>query len=266
MGRKRKHIINDDYFNIIDSDKQAYVLGFLYADGSISNNGFSIIIHKRDIQILEFIKDELKTDYLIKPHTNDYIRFQIVSRKIRKKLIDVGIVPNKTYESKNLPLLSNQRLYNSMLCGFFDGDGSISSSKYKNRSEEYTASFTGNIWVLTEIKEYLLYNNISSSKIRYRTPSNYSCQLEVRGSNNLKKLYHLLYDNNVIYSRKFNKFNEFLNNHKLLKQRFSPDIVNEIKNNYLNGLKQYEIGLKMNIPKSSIRCVIQRLRKQQLIF
>lgn len=262
MGRKREHLIDDNYFNVIDTHKKAYILGFLYADGSINNNGFSIIIHKRDIKILEFIKKEIKTDYLINPHYDDYIRFQIVSSEIRKNLITIGVIPNKTYKSKDTPLLYTPKLFNSFLCGFFDGDGSISSSKYKNRSKEYTISFSGNIWVLTQIKNYLYSNNISSSKIRYRRPSDYSCQLEIRGTNNIKKMFHLLYDNNdFIHTRKFIKFNEFLDNRKLLKQRISTETINKIKNDYINGLKQFQIGEKMNIPKSSVRAVVQRLRK-----
>ena len=262
MGRKREHTIDDSYFEKINNHKKAYILGFLYADGSIDKNGFSFGIHKRDVKILEFIKKELKTDYSIKTNCDPYIRFQIVSAKITKNLISLGIVRKKTYKSKKLPKISNSELFNSMLCGFFDGDGSIYSSKYKNRREEFGCCFSGNIWVLTQIKKHLNVNGISTGKIRYRHPTNYSCMLEIRGTYNIKKLFQLLYNNNdFMLSRKHNKFIEFSNNSKLLRQRISDEKINEIKIYYTSGLKQFEISEKMGIPKSTVRSIVQRLRK-----
>ena len=265
MGRKREHIIDDEYFNTIDSHQKAYIVGFLYADGTIDKNGFTINIHKRDIKILEFIKKELKTDYLIKPNSNnDYVVFKIVSEKITKDLISYGILKNKTYTSKTLPLLNQTKFINSMLCGFFDGDGSIYFSSYKNRRQEYGCCFSSNIWVLNEIKTYLMNNGISSSKIRHRRTNNFSCMLEIRGSNNIKKLFYLLYaNNNFILERKYEKFLFFLQQQEGVLKRLSKENVDEIISLFLSGTKQIDISKKTNINYGAVRGVIKRMRNKK---
>ena len=42
MGRLRKYNVNDVLFTDIKSEVQAYVLGFITADGSIDNKGPSL--------------------------------------------------------------------------------------------------------------------------------------------------------------------------------------------------------------------------------
>lgn len=47
----------------------------------------------------------------------------------------------------------------------------------------------------------------------------------------------------------------------LIRRNLSNEIINEIKFLYLSGIKQINIANKINIPKSSVRTVVQRLRK-----
>lgn len=47
----------------------------------------------------------------------------------------------------------------------------------------------------------------------------------------------------------------------LTKRNLSDEIINKIKLLYLSGIKQTDIADKINIPKSSVRTVVQRLRK-----
>jgi len=49
------------------------------------------------------------------------------------------------------------------------------------------------------------------------------------------------------------------------KRKLSPLIITQIKEQYLSGLKQYEIANKMFLPKSTVRGLIQRLRKKESI-
>ncbi|MDC7249130.1 MAG: LAGLIDADG family homing endonuclease, partial [Sphaerochaetaceae bacterium] len=181
MARPRKHKLDENYFSTIDNPNKAYILGFLYADGSISKNyNITVCISKKDIEILEFIKKELKysgdiTTKIISQ--NEYSLLRIVSKKLSIDLINLGIVNNKTYESKQLPIIPN-KYFNDLLRGFFDGDGSI----YKNGDKGFGMSFSSNIYVLKQIKQYLKENDIKSSKIRLKNDSIYSGLLELKGS------------------------------------------------------------------------------------
>ena len=40
----RKHIINEKYFDNIDSEDKAYFLGLLFADGCVAKNGYNICL------------------------------------------------------------------------------------------------------------------------------------------------------------------------------------------------------------------------------
>ena len=67
--------------------------------------------------------------------------------------------------------------------------------------------------------------------------------------------------------RKYNKFLEFedyiLN---MTKRNHSFETISEIKNLYLKGVSHKDIHLKLAIPHSSVRNIVQRLRKLKEII
>lgn len=264
MGRPRKYNLNQEYFNSIDTKEKAYVIGFIFADGSVNNNYLTITIHPDDISVLEFIKKELKYSGPIHIK-NNYVNLTICSKQIVKDLITVGIYPNKTYVSSSLPIINNE-FFSSFLLGFFDGDGSIYSNKNKT---DYCVNFSNNKQILDILKLRLETLSISSCSIRSRYKDNYiSCMLDIKGSKNVEKICKLLYENppKFFLSRKYLRFQTFNTHIKNLSRRnISDNIINRIKELYLKDIKQSIIAEKLYLPKSSVRCVIQRLRKQTII-
>jgi hypothetical protein len=274
MGRPRKFTLDENYFEIINTKNKAYIIGFIYADGSINDNCLSIIIKESDIEILKFIKKELNyggdiKSFIHKTNGNKYVRLSIYSKKIVGDLSKIGIIKNKTYLSNSLPKI-NDILFSDMLRGFFDGDGSIYYAKRLNRKqEEYTISFSSNKFVLEEIKEKLLTISISSSNIRYRhKDSLFSGCLEIRGNVNIEKFEKYIYHDSCFYlTRKYNlflNFNEMLKN--LTSRKQSSDDINKIKTLYESGFKQSEISKILEKPFSTIRSTIQRLRRKKIII
>jgi hypothetical protein len=266
VGRPRIYSINENYFESINSNNKAYVLGFIYADGCVYNNYLSIWLSDKDIEILKFIKKELDYEGKIYSHhskvkNKKYVGISISSKKIVNDLIKLGVVRNKTYDAKELPIYKNE-YESAFLLGFFDGDGSIYSNDNRGYAE-YTVSFSCNKSVLKEIKGILVNYKISSSNIRHRHNNDESCMLEIRGNKNIEKIYNLFYSNTEFYlKRKKERFNNFmlmLNN--LSKRNLSDDMINDIKLYYISGMKQVKISEIIEIPKSSVRTVIQRLRK-----
>lgn len=72
---------------------------------------------------------------------NEYSLLSIDSKVMVNRLIELGIVPNKTYNSSVLPHIPKE-YFNDMLRGYFDGDGSI----YKNGEKRFfTVCFSSNI-------------------------------------------------------------------------------------------------------------------------
>ena len=269
MARPRKYTLNENYFEEIDSSNKSYILGFIYADGSINkkNNSLTICLSEKDKDVLKFIKKELNYSGIIKNkiiNNRNYSLVNIVSKKLINDLVDLGIIQNKTYLSNSLPKVPIN-YYNDMIRGFFDGDGSI----YRDKLNQYTVCFSSNIKILKNIKEYLLSKDIESSNIRLRNKnSSYSAMLEIRGSYKIEKFEKLIYYNKDLYSLKrkvdkFKEFNEHISNRVL--KRYSKDKINSIKELYISGLTQKEIHLKLNIPYSTTRGIIQRLRNKNEI-
>ena len=266
MGRKRKYTLNENYFSDINTKDKAYIVGFIYADGGLFKNYLSIGIHSKDISVLDFIKSEL--NYNGKLYYNEeYVKLTISSQKIIKDLNNIGIIENKTYLTKTLPKIPNE-LFPSFLLGFFDGDGSIYKSS-KTLVYEYTVNFSNNLEVLKLLKEKLLGFGISSSSVRKRRDNEISCMLDIKGAINLEKIYDLFYETppNYYFERKLERFKSFKIGVSMMKKRDLTDtIISNIKALYLAGKKQIDISKELNIKPSSVRGVIQRLRKKGVII
>jgi len=268
MGRPRIYTLDENYFDNIDTPNKAYIIGFLYADGSINlkRNLLTICISEKDREILEFIKKELNYSGIIsskKIKENSYLSLNIISKKLILKLQSIGVIQNKTYESKSLPNIPDNLFYD-MLRGIFDGDGSI----YGDFNKGYTVCFSSNIYILRIIKEILLNNNIKTSNVRLRNKnSEYSAMLEMRSNVSIEKFKILIYNDNFYLKRKYSKFLEFEKYIKtLLKRNIDINKIELIKKLYQEGKTQKEIHINLGIAYSSVRTVIQRLRKNKNII
>jgi intein-encoded DNA endonuclease-like protein len=269
MARPRKYTLNENYFDIIDSVNKAYILGFIYADGSINKakGNLTICLSKKDIEVLEFIKQEVNYSGVISTkviNNMSYSLLSITSKRLINKIIELGVVQNKTYLSTNLPDIP-QEYFNDMLRGFFDGDGSI----YGDSNKGYTICFSSNISILELIKQYLLSLKIKSSKIRLRNQDSInSAMLEIRGNKQIEKLISLLFNNEYDFSlnRKKSKFLEFKEYLQTLTRRnVSDEVIIKIKNLFKEEKTQKEIHELLGLPYSSVRTIIQRLRKNKEI-
>ena len=134
--------MNENYFDTIDSDAKAYILGFFIGDGhlcSTKHNDYGIVFSQRkeDIEVLQFIKKEIdperkiiyvnrKTSYGGKGIY--YLR--ITNKHLHSTLSKLLNCTNKkTYEEFNLPKIKEEFIP-SLIRGYFDSDGCISVSSY----------------------------------------------------------------------------------------------------------------------------------------
>lgn len=160
----RKHLVDEEFFETINSQDKAYILGFIMADGCISKssdsnprpNRIAINISYKDRVVLEFCKEKMKCDYNIDDYIPDESTFGnemmskliINSIKICDDLYKYGVTIRKT-GSEILPILQ-QNLYRHFLRGFLDGDGYITSS-----GSSTTIGFCSNKNMLNQIKRFL---------------------------------------------------------------------------------------------------------------
>jgi transposase len=204
---KRKYEIREDFFELIDSEEKAYVLGFLYADGNVSKttNTIKLTVHKQDVDILQKILKCIFIDNspAISADGSSYKYITITNKKIKEDLIKLGCVPNKTFEIRMPEIRSD--LLRHFLRGIYDGDGCINISK-DNRLK---IVLTGNKEFTYDVAQLLENQSIKSSLYE---PKNNIGSLVVSAKISSVKLLNLLYSDSTIYlNRKYKKYLDAVN-------------------------------------------------------
>lgn len=268
----RKYNIDDNFFNEINSESKAYILGLLYADGCVYNNIGSVWakldLMYDDRDLLYKISKEMKNECPIRRHTykrneyfsnqdknyeftHDMCRYSMRSNQIVSDLIKLGCPPAKTFKiifpSSQIVSCDYMRHF---LRGYLDGDGSLtgsprkSNSKYRDTYLHFFLTFTGTLNFVSGVKEYLNNNVVKFiGDIRSRWDNGYdNFTLSIDGNNILEKILDWLYDDSTIFlQRKYEKYlllkEEISNRNKSITyscQNRNP-IRNEPFNIYKNG-------------------------------
>ncbi len=129
------YTVNDNFFESIDNEAKAYILGWWFSDGNNTPPRIRLCITDKDI--LEKIKQKLQYNgptYFKKRRKENYLdqhELSITSEKMSDDLIKLGCIPNKTLIAK-FPVIPIN-LYNHFIRGYLDGDGSISKEGVKPR-------------------------------------------------------------------------------------------------------------------------------------
>ena len=219
----RTYYHNEDYFEVIDNEHKAYWLGFMFADGYISNNDnrygedqFGISLAKEDIQTLYQFKQDINAtnpihEYERKNNIGQPLcRIQLTSQKTVDDLINKGCIKQKSHILNPPKNISNELLPH-FLRGFFDGDGSIikTKSKYNIKTDGY--SYSINITTTKDMAEWIQ-AYVEMGSVVKESRREYTWYYSLGGHIQVINFYHLLYDNATIYmGRKYLRFQELLN-------------------------------------------------------
>lgn len=134
----RTYAINDYYFDSIDNQDKAYMLGFFYADAyntSYYDKGhydIGMTLQLQDKYILDEMCHKMgmnRDAYIIINSTNKkpYARMDIMNKHMVIQLEKLGIVPKKSRKTK-FPFWLDEKMYSHFIRGLLDGDGSIPKS------------------------------------------------------------------------------------------------------------------------------------------
>jgi hypothetical protein len=233
MGYRYK--ITEDYFNNINNEYKAYILGFIYADGSIYQPPgnrqmvFRIGIVQEDEYILEKLSKEaagghkhiVKTPSSIKKNYKPQILVNISSNKLCQDLINLGCNINKSKVGMKFPKLKKD-LIPHFIRGFLDGDGSIILKKLKYSYKRKTSYKLKNphkqqyklkIAFSCTDKDFLL-EIANHLNVKYyiseRKKLSIIYTLWIENKEEVNKVISYLYDNSTYFlSRKYNKVIEF---------------------------------------------------------
>jgi hypothetical protein len=204
--RRFKKLINYRYFSCINSVEKAYWLGYLYGDGGIEL-GNRISLTSIDYNHLINYKNSLSSNLVIKKRTTkssklvkeEHISYRINFRDkyMCSDLSNKGIIPNKTYDQKNLPYIPKHYI-KDYIRGIIDSDGSMCLTYKKERNRTYIIiSITNtNIELLEYIKNYFGKGSIISKD------NNLAKQLNIYFVNNIEPLKEIYYSSCLCLRRK----------------------------------------------------------------
>lgn len=156
--------LNEHFFRNINIEEKAYWLGFLYADGSLSQNRLTINLAEEDATHLDkFIKSiEFTGNYKIKVEDTNFKKeskkanLEVNSTLMIKdlsKFVPVG----KKSDKITFPFEISKQLYKHFIRGYFDGDGYV----IKTRKH---IGFCGNLVFINQLRDIFETNDFATNK------------------------------------------------------------------------------------------------------
>lgn len=144
-SRTKKELFCDyHFFDKIDTEEKAYWLGFIYADGCITDKGcLSILLSTKDKSHLDMFKKHILAEHPIRDGVTKrkarldmgmkegiqyHSSINIHSKEMAKSLLKLGVWPRKSFNIK-FPTFDQvpESLFNHFIRGYLDGNGYVCS-------------------------------------------------------------------------------------------------------------------------------------------
>jgi hypothetical protein len=150
-NRSKKLNYDENIFSEIDTEEKAYWLGFIYADGYVSDKyNFEVSLALKDkyhlLKLGDLINKEVKEDSF-------RCRLGIRNKKLVEDLNKHGVFPRKSLVLK-FPNNLNKKLIPHFIRGYFDGDGSIYYGKSERLSSSMSVTLIGTLDMLQNIAKH----------------------------------------------------------------------------------------------------------------
>lgn len=211
----RIYSLDESAFDLIDNEQAAYWLGFIYADGSNSGDGFRVALSVKDeIQLIR-IKEFLKAESPIKHTTTKspqgkilpVCQLDVFSKRIASRLADCGIVSGRNEFHKTLTNL-HSNVYRHFIRGLVDGDGAIDTRLPKCNAR---IRLLGQEDILSWIRS--VFNEVVGTSPNQRIYQRLGIQaMDYGGSAQARSIIRWLYSDTDLYlERKLDKVKDWWN-------------------------------------------------------
>lgn len=159
-GTYRKYQVNESFFDSIDTEAQAYWLGFLTADASLAINHIRLMLKGSDAGHLEKFKKDLGSTHRVvvkefrtKPGYH-YASLQVGSQRLVQSLAKLGVGEKKSLvvePCKEVPAELARHYWR----GLVDGDGSLSLKPNSGCKKQWTVQLLGSKGIVTGFWRYM---------------------------------------------------------------------------------------------------------------
>ncbi len=232
--KQRRHDVNEEYFDVIDTEEKSYWLGFLGADGCIrrrvnDKNGktrgdsIALKLSVLDEEHMIRFKNQICPDAKITYHTNrtmtkkgnlsisNTCNLVLCGNKLVQGAIKQGLVPRKTFVIERPPI--EEKYYRHYIRGFFDGDGCayIQHRDGRNLLLKYSIACAS-----IKLKDFFK-EQLDKLNIEYYEDT---LSIYLRKHTDQFKFYHYMYDDSTVYlKRKKDKGDEFIEFFNMMSKR-----------------------------------------------
>ena len=206
--------INENIFDNIDSEEKAYWLGFLFADGNISQKNYyvSVNLSIKDKSHLEKLRKFLNYEReLITCFTKQgygVVRLRVSNKHLWSTLNSIGCIPAKSLTLKFPFDIFNKKndLIRHFIRGYFDGDGCLTYRDKLHKRPEVNVIGTEDF--LRGMEHFLPVNPMKNLRIKHK--ENGKIFVWEKDSRVAFKVANFLYkDANIFLERKYNKYLEY---------------------------------------------------------
>ncbi len=223
-GDFRKYVCNFNFFELILTEAVAYWLGFIAADGYISNlstqHVLRISLSSLDRDHLQKFLNDIDGNYPIHDRTlsnkkknknykdSHVSTISISNKKIVSDLVKYGLFQNKSLVLKfieNIP----EHLLHHFCRGYVDGDGGFycyeAYNNKNNKSYKYYSFENTSSWDFNNRFQEILIEKCNLNKTKHAVTGN-ACTMRYMGREQVGRIFNWLYkDATIFLERKRNK-------------------------------------------------------------
>lgn len=206
--------IDSTFFDCIDNENKAYLLGYFFADGNMYfdvSYKLRFCLAYQDIDILYKFKEILHLDSKVRVYTRkdrknsqSECNLEWSSKEHYLALKSLGITSHKTEDAKSILEFINKAYIHHFIRGFFDGDGCITIKRIGTKE----VSFVGTYDVISKLRDFLCLNlDVYPIKISKRTKKHTVYQISWASKEDVSKIFDYMYkDATIFLKRKYEKF------------------------------------------------------------
>lgn len=208
---------NEHYFDQIDSQDKAYILGLLWADGHnrVDKGGVILELQEDDKPLLERINHITENQRPLRkvalndknPAWKNQYNLLWQSKYLSNVLNEYGMCQRKSLVLE-FPKWLNEELYPHFIRGYMDGDGCVC---YMEQNHKIQVSMVGTRMFLEYVQQICKNIGVKSYITHDKRSNDVICQLAIASNIcSMTFLSWIYQDANLKMDRKYNKYKQFL--------------------------------------------------------
>lgn len=233
--RPRLYKVNESFFSAITTDSQAYVLGFISGDGSLSNNTVTIKLNAKDLEHLKKIRNAMQSEHPIKVRDQECYGvpslvaiISVCSKRICTDLQNLGLHGNKTADLG--PWRGPLHLLPAYYRGLIDADGCW-SEQIKNGNPKWSICLLGTLPIVEAFSRFCQQNAGKPAQVCKRRNANVFAA-RLHGLETTKKLAESLYAGAEIWLDRKREIVERMQSYEPKRKDWSALTLEEIEETY----------------------------------